>query len=622
MHTYIYLIFGVSLITLLLTVVLGQKNEKRIGAFVLGGSSLNLLVSFVWISHWIINGLKPFSIQEFSLYEAKKFNFFIDFYFDFIGATYLLVGSLLYFLVAVYSRNYMQGKHSFQRFFSTIQFFFLGYLIVVLSGNFETLFVGWEILGLSSFLLIAFYRLSYNPVKNAVKVFSIYRIGDVGLILAMWMSHHLWHENVTFHKLHQSVLVHEHLISHSTWGIFISVMLVMAAAAKSAQFPFTSWLPRAMEGPTPSSAIFYGSLSVHIGVFLLLRTHPFWDEQIVIRWGIAVLGIVTAVISSLTAQAQSNVKGQIAYSSAAQIGLMFVEIALGFEVLALVHFTGNAFLRTYQLLVTPSVVTYQVRQQFFNYVPKTQASFFNRKFPRLATTLYLLSLQEWRLESLVFRVFYGPIKKFKKPLQFLQLKITLLFVIPIYLMGWTLAYSFPIKGELWQYVFANTAAIVGVLLSFKAYNERKSSRNAWLLLILAHFFIDLAVTFNDQINLKEAGIYLSGIVISGALGWWILIQLRKKEAVGLNQFHGFIVKYEGYGILFLIACLGLAGFPITTTFFGEDIILTHISSEQWLLAALVSFNFIVIGIAAIRLYARVFLGKIHNDFQKTTDITF
>jgi len=134
--------------------------------------------------------------------------------------------------------------------------------------------VGWEILGISSFLLIAFYRDRYLPVKNAVKVFSIYRIGDVGLILAMWLMHHLWHENITFMKLSNFELVHEHLQRHSWIGVLISLLILISAAAKSAQLPFSSWLPRAMEGPTPSSAIFYGSLAVHLGVFLLLRPFP------------------------------------------------------------------------------------------------------------------------------------------------------------------------------------------------------------------------------------------------------------------------------------------------------------------------------------------------------------
>lgn len=161
--------------------------------------------------------------------------------------------------------------------------------------------------------------------------------------MAMWMSHHLWHENITFQKLNNFHLVHEHLQQHTLIGAFISIMILMSAAAKSAQFPFTSWLPRAMEGPTPSSAIFYGSLSVHIGVFLMLRTFPFWEAQTSVRVLIVLMGLVTAILSSFTSRVQSSVKSQIAYSSVAQIGIIFIEVALGYTNLALIHFAGNAF---------------------------------------------------------------------------------------------------------------------------------------------------------------------------------------------------------------------------------------------------------------------------------------
>src|SRR5215217_5996759 len=108
----------------------------------------------------------------------------------------------------------------------------------------------------------------------------------------MWLSHHLWHENITFRQLNDYTFVSAELQQHSLIGVFISLMILISAAAKSAQLPFSSWLPRAMEGPTPSSAIFYGSLSVHLGVFLLLRTFPFWEHQFSVRIAIGLLGLV------------------------------------------------------------------------------------------------------------------------------------------------------------------------------------------------------------------------------------------------------------------------------------------------------------------------------------------
>src|SRR5882762_2594452 len=307
------------------------------------------LVSFlIFVLVWIDIDHPTLNIKDIVIFKTVGYEFFIDFYFDKITAVFLFVGAFLTFLVTVYSRYYMHRESGYKRFFNTILFFYLGYTLVIFSGNLETLFIGWEILGISSFLLIAFYRDRYLPVKNAVKVFSIYRIGDVGLILAMWLTHHLFHENITFLKLSNYELVHEHLSTHTVVGVIISILILLTAAAKSAQLPFSSWLPRAMEGPTPSSAIFYGSLAVHLGVFLLMRTFPFWEQQLSVRIFIGVLGLATTIITTGIARVQSSIKSQIAYASIAQIGLIFIETAAGYESLALFHFAGNAFLRTYQ----------------------------------------------------------------------------------------------------------------------------------------------------------------------------------------------------------------------------------------------------------------------------------
>ena len=353
-----------------ISLFLPRQREKLISFFAFAAVGIHFAGMLSLLIRWGMSGFPTLHLKEFSVWRSADMNFFIDFYFDHITAVYALVGSMLTFLVTTYSRMYMHRESGFKRFFYTILLFYAGYMLAVFAGNMETLFIGWEILGITSFLLVAFYRNRYLPVKNAYKVFSIYRIGDVGIILAMWASHHLWHENITFQKFANYDLVHQHLESHTLFGLFISVMILLAASAKSAQFPFSSWLPRAMEGPTPSSAIFYGSLSVHLGVFLLLRTMPFWEHQIIAKILIGLTGLLTAVIGASIGRVQSSVKSQIAYASIAQIGLMFIELALGLETVALVHFAGNAFLRTYQLLVSPSAVSYLIREQFYHFEPK------------------------------------------------------------------------------------------------------------------------------------------------------------------------------------------------------------------------------------------------------------
>jgi NADH:ubiquinone oxidoreductase subunit 4 (subunit M) len=399
-------------------------------------------------------------------------------------------------------------------------------------------------------------------------------------------------------------------------------MILIAASAKSAQLPFTAWLPRAMEGPTPSSAIFYGSLSVHIGAFLLMRTFPFWEHQVLIRWLTAAIGLSTAIIASQIARVQTTVKSQVAYSSASQIGIIFVEIAAGFEILALVHFAGNAFLRTYQLLISPSVVTYMIREQFYRDAESEQIVK-SEPLSKLRQAAYIMALKEWHLDSVIFTLFFKPLKGFKNILSFLSLKNLLFFLIPFYSLGIYLVYSEIHLTQLVRTYLATGTALLALILVVKAYNERQSARFAWLLIICAHFLIDLAVTFNDQFDRREAAIYLSGIALSGLLGYYSLFRVKRylNKSIDLHDFHGLVYQLPGAGLVFLFSALGLAGFPITTTFIGEDIILTHIEGDQVLLALFVALSFIIIGIALIRMYARVFLGSTTRNFQHKSDIT-
>ncbi|GAA0195389.1 hypothetical protein GCM10009122_59530 [Fulvivirga kasyanovii] len=621
MENFVHLFVILPLAGFVISLFIPGKRESIISNITFGTVGGTLLAGMIFIPVWVLRQVPELNIRDISLYTAPGYDFFIDFYFDKVSAVYLMVGAILTFLVTIYSRYYLHRESGYKRFFNTVLFFYLGFNITVLAGNFETLFIGWEILGLSSFLLIAFYRKRYLPVKNALKVFTIYRIGDVGILLAMWMSHHLWHENVTFMKLNNYELVHEVLQSHSAIGIFISVMIVIAAAAKSAQFPFSAWLPRAMEGPTPSSAIFYGSLSVHIGAFLLLRTFPFWEHQPVVHVFIVVVGLITAVLGSVIARVQSTVKSQIAYASMAQIGIIFIEIAAGWHTLALIHFAGNSFLRTYQLLTSPSVVTYLIREQFYNYMPRRKYHE-NAFMKRLNHAVYLLSIKEWHMDSVVFTFFFKPLKKMRTVLRFLTLKNVLYVFVPMCLVGFDLAYFNGVEGALKQYLPAILAAIA-LLMVIKSYNERTSSRLAWLCIVIAHFFIDLGISFNYHFDGRETFVYLSGVVVSGIIGYICLHRVKAMEhhGIGLNQFHGLVSQYPRTAFIFLMSCLGLAGFPITTTFFGEDVILTHVHEDQLILAVLVALTFIINGIALIRIYARVFLGANPRTYHEQADLT-
>jgi NADH-quinone oxidoreductase subunit L len=616
MASIIQFFIFIPLLGLIISLFIPAKKETVLSWVAFLTVGINLFSLIIFVTYWLLNQYPVLNLKEVDIFKSKEYEFLLDLYFDKITVVYLLVGSFITFLITIYSRYYLHRESGYKRFFNTILFFYLGYNIAILSGNFETLFIGWEILGICSFLLISFYRDRYLPVKNAIKVFSVYRIGDVGLILAMWASHHLWHENITFLKLNNYELVHEHLLSHSYTGVFISIMILLAAAVKSAQLPFSSWLPRAMEGPTPSSAIFYGSLSVHLGVFLLLRTYPFWEHQISVRVLIALLGLSTSIIASLIARVQSSVKSQIAYASIAQIGIIFIEVALGFEKFALFHFAGNAFFRTYQLLVSPSVVSYMIREQFYNFEPHQHT--FEDSFPKkIEYSIFQLSLKEWNLDLFMNYILWKPLKNIGRKLDFLTINRLLFLFIPAYIIG--LVFLFMSDSSVNQHheYLPEIFAFIGLLMTIKSFSERKSPLMSWLLLIMNHLWIALAISFNEKFEFEEALFYLSGVVISGFVGYWVINRLKSFEKIDLEQFHGHSFEYPKLALVFLLACLGLAGFPITSTFIGLDLVFSHIHENQFVLAYATASSFILTGISLIRLYSRLFLGPHVKTYHET-----
>ncbi len=604
----IHLFILIPFLGFIVSLVLPRKNEKLISRVSFLTIGAHLLFSIYFISTWLMSGMKDIDFKEFSIFRSGNYDFYIDIHFDVITMTFLIVGSILTFLVSGFSRLYLHREHGYRRFFSTLLFFYIGYNIIIFAGNLETMFIGWEILGISSFLLIAFYRERYLPVKNAVKVFSIYRIGDVGLILAMWLSHHFWQANISFKDMSDAQVLSEHLSQHSLIGIIISLMIYMSAAAKSAQLPFSSWLPRAMEGPTPSSAIFYGSLSVHIGAFIMMRTFPFWEHQISFRVFVVVIGIITSIYAILTSRVQSSIKSQIAYSSMAQIGLIFIEIACGLQEVALIHIAGNAFLRTYQLLVSPSVVSYKIREQFYNFVPhqKTIEDSWPKRFEY---TIYMLSLKEWNLDTFMYTRLWNPLKRFGKKLNFLTFKNVFVFFFIIMFLGFTLLFNESLISEELENYVPTVLAFIGLIAVIKAFTERNSVRLSWSLVIINHLLVAMSISFNEHFDVSHIMLYLSGVIVSGVLGFFCIQRLRGLEKwVSLDKFYGHSYEHPKLTMIFFIACLGLSGFPITPTFIGIDLIFSHIHEEQVLLAFFVALSFILNGLAVMRIYARIFLG--------------
>lgn len=356
---------------------LAHENEKRTSHIATVAGILYPLLAGASIALWAYGGFETQRMMLGELYRSGDYAFTLSLILDLNAAVFLGVTALLSGIIVKYCRYYLHREAGYSRFFVTIYLFVFGMTLLETAGTLDLLFAGWEIVGIASFLLIAFYRDRPMPVRNALRAYGVYRLCDIGLLLGAWLT-------------------------HGEPGVALSLLILLAASGKSAQFPFCAWLPRAMEGPTPSSAIFYGALSIHAGVFLLLRTHTIWNVTIVGPICVGAVGAITAAVAGLCGRTQSNIKGQVGYASIVQVGLMLVELALGLHNLALFHFAANAFFRCYQLLVSPSAVAHLLRVQSAA-GPNAQISDWSieRMFPqRWRSTFYVLSLQEGYLERL------------------------------------------------------------------------------------------------------------------------------------------------------------------------------------------------------------------------------
>lgn len=600
----IYFIIGIPLAGGVLNLLISKQDEKMHARTTHAVVGLHLVATLSAILWWLWQGAHPWKSEPISLYTSHHYHFALSWVLDKISAAFLGTLTIISYSITRYAMVYLAKDEGYRRFFTTLCFFIFGYSVVVLADNFEMLFAGWEFLGITSFLLISFYRYRVRPVKNALKIFTIYRLGDVGLLLGAWLSQLVWHETLNFDRLSEfAKLVDTPL--ESTEALLISLLIVLSAAAKSAQFPFCFWLPKAMEGPTPSSAIFYGSLSIHIGVFVLLRMFPLWGGFWVAKGFLFFIGISTIFLSASATRVQSNIKAQIGYSSLIQVGFMFCEIALGFETLCLVHVISNAFLRGYQLLVSPSVVSYLIR--YHNQIPQRQQKGFLRGFPivnqRLLATWYLFSLREGYLEDLLESLLWKPIKILGRTASVL---LTKTLIRCFFVLGFTIA-VLGVIPPLAKFVEFTTpiVATLAILVSLVSLAERQSTLRAWALLGLTQVFLVASVSVTDHFSARDLLIYLSGMGIFWPLGAWILKSLPTR---GLGSFHGLYSAFRSKDFFFLLCCLGISGFPISPSYLGEDLILHHATQDKMWLALLIAFCFIISGISSLRIYARLFLG--------------
>jgi NADH-quinone oxidoreductase subunit L len=268
---------------------------------------------------------------------------------DMIAIVFGLLSAVMTLLVARFSQTYLHKEAGYARFFVLLGFFATGTQLVAFAGALDVFFAGWEAVGICSALFIGYFYEREEPVRSSVRAFATYRICDAGFLVAIVAVHELLGTTSI------SGLKNAEALGGATVTM-ISLMLLLAAFGKSAQLPFSSWLPRAMEGPTPSSALFYGSVSIHVGLYMLLRTAPVLDAAPIAQALGITVGIATAIYAAAIARTHTDAKGALGHATLAQTGLILAEICLGFTTLALVHLVCHALLRSYQYLKAPNTL--------------------------------------------------------------------------------------------------------------------------------------------------------------------------------------------------------------------------------------------------------------------------
>jgi len=324
-------------------------GEKTTAYLSLGANALSLLIMFALDISALLLGA-PHQVQLGEWFSSGDYIVSVSFTLDGLSLSIGTLVALISTLTIRFSVNYMHREQGFHRFFMAMNLFAGAMLLIILAGNAVLTFVGWELAGVSSFLLIGYALDRPIATHNANRAFISNRFGDAGFILGIFLAY-TWIGGVEWNQING-------LENHpGALGIgLIAASFLVAALAKSAQIPFTPWISRALDGPTPSSAIFYGALMVHAGVYLLIRMQSLLVQAPEVMVLIAVLGLLTALYGLISGQVQSDVKSSLMFATTAQVGLMFLWCGMGWFELAAWHLGLHAAWRTYQFLHAPMMM--------------------------------------------------------------------------------------------------------------------------------------------------------------------------------------------------------------------------------------------------------------------------
>ena len=361
MYDKLWLIPLLPLIGCIINGLLGKKvikSEKAIGGIATGFMFLSFLLSTKYFFQLLADEVKIHEQVVASWMSVGNLQINWEFLLDPLSAVMIMVVTGVGTLIHLYSIGYMHGEESYYRFFSYMNLFCFAMLMLVLGGNALVMFIGWEGVGLCSYLLIGYYFEKKSASDAAKKAFVVNRIGDFGFLLglltlfwALGSDHGVW--TINFVEIGKNA----HLLGTGSIVVTtITLLFFLGATGKSAQIPLYTWLPDAMEGPTPVSALIHAATMVTAGVYIIGRMSGLFAMAPTTMMVIAIVGASTAVFAATIGFAQNDIKRVLAYSTVSQLGYMFLAMGVGAFTGGIFHLMTHAFFKACLFLGSGSVI--------------------------------------------------------------------------------------------------------------------------------------------------------------------------------------------------------------------------------------------------------------------------
>ena len=349
----LWFIPAIPFVSALLLALLGRRMSQRMVSIAgVGSIGLSALISLAIVPAFLSSGT-PCRQVLWTWMNVAGFRPEIAFYLDSLSLLMIVVVTFVSFLIHLYSAAFMEEDEGYARFFAYMNLFVASMVVLVLADNLLLLYLGWEGVGLCSYLLIGFWY--EDPVNGlaARKAFIVTRAGDTAMIVGLFI---LFHSLGTLQIQDLMHLASAQWQAGSPYATAAAALLLGGAVGKSAQLPLQTWLPDAMAGPTPTSALIHAATMVTAGVYLIARTHVLFSLAPDVQFAVAVIGAATLVVAGCSALTQSDIKRILAYSTVSQIGYMFLALGVGSWAAAMFHFMTHAFFKALLFLASGIVI--------------------------------------------------------------------------------------------------------------------------------------------------------------------------------------------------------------------------------------------------------------------------